>query len=230
MALPALGLAGLWLRYRKLPLPAPAGSAQARAAGGGRGRLPLACWVLLVLVALGVAVEFCLVYFGAELLTSAGLRTSSAAAAMSLFYLGILAGRVGGAWLTRRPGRGVPVLWASLAVTAAGFGVFWLSGRPAVMVAGLFACGAGVANLYPLSLAITLAAAHAGGEDTANARTQLLNGAFVVVAPYLLGSVADQVGLHAAFGIMPVLIGLCALLLPAGLRLQRRRPGAGEAR
>jgi MFS family permease len=187
--------------------------------------------VLLVLVAMGVAVEFCLIYFGAELLTSAGLRTSSAATAMSLFYLGILAGRVGGAWLTRRPGRGVPLLWASLVVSAGGFLVFWLAGQPAVMIAGLFVCGAGIANLYPLSLAIALAAAHPGGEDTANARTNLLNGGFVVVAPFLLGSLADHVGLHAAFGIMPVLIGLCAVLLPAGLRLQRRRgPGGPEAR
>jgi hypothetical protein len=41
----------------------------------------------------------------------------------------------------------------------------------------------------------------------------------VIAAPYLLGSLADHLGLRAAFTIEPVLIGACALLLLAGLRL-----------
>jgi MFS family permease len=113
------------------------------------------------------------------------------------------------------------VLWGSLAVTAAGFVLFWLAGLPALAIAGLFFCGLGLANLYPLSLAITLAAAPRHG-DTANARTQLLGGVIVIAAPYLLGSLADHLGLRAAFTVEPVLIGACALLLLAGLRLARR--------
>lgn len=145
---------------------------------------------------------------------------------MSGFYLGILGGRGCAAWLTRRAGRAVVLLWASLAVTATGFLLFWLAGRPLLTIAGLFVCGLGVANLYPLSLALTLAAAPGNG-DTANARTQLLAGVLVVAAPYLLGSLADHFGLHAAFTIVPVLIGVCAVLLPAGLRLARRRAQDG---
>jgi fucose permease len=172
----------------------------------------------------GVAVEWAVIYFGAELLTATGLRTAQAAGAMSGFYLGILGGRVGGAWLTRRVGRTVRLLWTSLAITAAGFLVFWLADPPLLAIAGLFLCGLGISNLYPLSLALTLAAAPGNG-DTANARTQLLIGVFGTASPYLLGSLADQLGLHAAFAIEPVLIGVCALLLLAGLRLaQRPRP------
>jgi fucose permease len=155
------------------------------------------------------------------LLTASGLRAAQAATAMSSFYLGILAGRVGGVWLTRRSGRTVPLLWASLAVTAAGFLLFWLAGLPVPAIAGLFLCGLGIANLYPLSLALALAAAPGNG-DTANARTQLLGGVLVIAAPYLLGSLADHLGLRAAFTIEPVLIGACALLLLAGLRALRR--------
>jgi predicted MFS family arabinose efflux permease len=148
LGLPALILAGLYLRYRHQPLPAaPAGPS-----AEGRARLPVSCWLLATLVAVGIAVEFCLVYFGAESLAATGLRAAQAATAMSGFYLGILAGRVGGAWLTRRAGRAVPLLWASLAMTAAGFGLFWLAGLPVVAIAGLFFCGLGIANLYPLSL------------------------------------------------------------------------------
>jgi MFS family permease len=113
------------------------------------------------------------------------------------------------------------VLWASLAVTAAGFVLFWLASLPAPAIAGLFVCGLGLANLYPLSLSLTLAAAPGHG-DAANARTQLLGGVIVIVAPYLLGSLADHVGLRAAFTVEPVLIGASALLLLAGLRLARR--------
>ena len=128
LGLPALILAGLYLRYRHQPLPAaPAGPS-----AEGRARLPLSCWLLATLVAVGIAVEFCLVYFGAESLAATGLRAAQAATAMSGFYLGILVGRVGGAWLTRRAGRAVPLLWASLAMTAAGFCLFWLAGLPVV--------------------------------------------------------------------------------------------------
>ena len=56
---------------------------------------------------------------------------------MSGFYLGILAGRLGGAWLTRRAGWTVPLLFASLAITAAGFLAFWLAGTPVLAIAGL---------------------------------------------------------------------------------------------
>jgi MFS family permease len=216
LGLPVLLLIVLYVRYRHQPLPA----ASAVPPGGARGRLSPSCWLLATLVAVGIAVEFCVIYFGAESLTSTGLRTAQAAAAMSAFYLGILGGRVGGAWLTRRAGRSVLLLYVSLAVTAAGFLPFWLAGPPVLAIAGLFVCGLGVANLYPLSLALTLAAAPGNG-DTANARTQLLGGLFVIVAPYVLGSLADHLGLRVAFTIEPVLIGICAVLLSAGLRLAR---------
>jgi hypothetical protein len=44
----------------------------------------------------------------------------------------------------------------------------------------------------------------------------------VIVAPYLLGTLADHLGLRAAFTVEPILIGACAVLLLAGLRLARR--------
>ena len=79
----------------------------------------------------------------------------------------------------------------------------------------------GIDRRYPLSLALALAAAPGNG-DIANARTQLLGGLFVIAAPYLLGSLADHLGLHAAFTVELVLITLAALLLLAGLATSRR--------
>lgn len=238
LALPACAFAVLFLAYRHLTLPGPAGRAGSRepvrpgnpapggaggAGAGGPGEnaarragLPLACWLFAWLVAVGIGVEFCVVYFGAELLTAdAGLSAAAAASALAVFYAGLLAGRVAAAWLTRQPGRTAGLLWASLAVSAAGFGVCWLSGHAVTALPGLFATGLGVANLFPLSLALALAAAP-GRTDTANARAQLLGGIVVFVSPLLLGALGDHVGLHAAFTMVPVLIAACAVLLLAG--------------
>ena len=213
LALPALVLAGLYLRYRREPLPAgPSGRA-------ARGRLPLSCWLLATMTAIGIAVEFCPIYFGAELLTATGLRAAQAATAMSIFYLGILAGRAAACGSPAAPGApsrccGSP--WRSPPPGSCSSG---LAASPAPAIAGLFLCGLGIANLYPLSLALTLDAGPGHG-DTANARVQLLGGVLVIAAPYLLGSLADQLGLRAAFTVEPVLIGACGLLLLAGLRLR----------
>lgn len=125
-----------------------------------------------------------------------------------------------------RAGRAVPLLWASLAITA-GFLLFRLVGPPVPAIAALFACELGVANLCPLSLALTVAAAPANG-DTANARTSYLPARSSSPPPYLLGSLADHLGPHAAFTIVPVLIRGCTVLLPAGLRLAQR-PSSGSS-
>jgi MFS family permease len=233
LALPVLLLAGLYLRYRHQPLPPP----PAVRPTGHQTRLSRSCWLLAAMVAVGIAIEFCPIYFGTEVLISTGLRTAEAATAMSGFYLGILLSRIGGAYLIRRAGRTVPLLWVSLAVTTAGFGMFWLAGQPALAIAGLTVCGAGLANLYPLSLALTLAAAPGNG-DTANARTQVLGGILVVAAPYLLGSLADHLGLHAAFTVEPVLIGAAPpsrpparpLILVSAGSSRRRRSARRRAR
>ncbi|MDQ2725679.1 MAG: hypothetical protein M3Y36_09320 [Actinomycetota bacterium] len=101
----------------------------------------------------------------------------------------------------------------------AGFVAFWLSGQVSVALLGLFVTGVGIANLFPLSLALALAAAP-GRTDAANARTQLLGGAVVIAAPLLLGTLADHLGLIAAFGVEPFLLAASALLLLAARRAQ----------
>ena len=214
-ALPAVVLAALFLRYRHHPLPeATQHQAVDQAAG-----LPLACWLFAGLTAVSSAIEFCLVYFGPQVLIETGLTAAVASTALASNYLGILAGRLLGAGLTRRPGRSVVLLYVSLAITAAGFVLFWLTGRPVLAVLGLFVCGVGIANLYPLSLSLTLEAAR-GREDRANARSQLVLGLVVAASPFLLGGLADQYGLAVAFALEPVLIAICLLLLWAGLRTQ----------
>ncbi len=220
MALPALAFAILYGLFGRQALP---GAPDSRDPGRrGVFGLPAACWLLCLLVAAGIGVEFCVVYFGAELLESAAhLAPAAAATAMTAYYAGILAGRLGGARLMRQRGRGVVLLWASVAVTLAGLLAMVLAGGKGVEVGGLFAAGAGVANLFPLSLALALGTA---GEltDTANGLAQLLGGLLVLGAPFSLGVLADHAGLLAGFAIAPLLTVACAALLYAGLRLGHR--------
>ncbi|MEV0429858.1 hypothetical protein [Micromonospora sp. NPDC050495] len=68
------------------------------------------------------------------------------------------------------------------------------AGAAALAVGALFLAGLGIANLYPLSLALTLG---------------------------LLGALADRRGLATGFALEPVLIGGGAVLLWAGLRTVR---------
>jgi predicted MFS family arabinose efflux permease len=219
MALPAVAFAVLYLSYRGQVLPGQPSARPRRA----RRRLPAACWLLASLVAAGIAVEFCVVYFGAELLSASdGLAAGTAATAMAVFYAGILAGRAGGAGLTGRAGIAARLVWISLALTAAGFGAFWLSHRPAIALTGLFVTGLGIANLYPLSLALAMQAAP-GNTDAANARSQLVGGLTVIAAPFALGDLANHIGLSAAFAVEPALLAASALLLAAGTHLMSGR-------
>lgn len=215
-ALPAVVLVALYLRYRHEPLPA----VSQHHAEEGSGGLPLACWLFAVLTAASTAIEFCLVYFGPQLLIETGLSAAAASTALVSNYLGILIGRVLGAGITRRPGRGIALLYASLALTGASFTLFWLVDQPALAILGLFLCGVGIANLYPLALSLTLEAAR-GREDRANARSQLIVGLVSAASPFLLGSLADRHGLTAAFTLEPVLIGISLLMLWTGLRARR---------
>jgi fucose permease len=213
MAIPAVALIALIVVHRRQALPAPS----LRPHDGDdrrRGpRLSVPCWLLSLLVAVGIGVEFSVVYFGAELLTSAnGLSVTAAATAMTIFYAGILFGRLAGARLTRRPGRAAALLGLSLAVTLAGLIALWLSDDPVFALLGLFVAGLGIANQFPLALALTLAAAP-GNTDAANALTQLLGGILVLAAPFALGFLADHVGLAVGFAVPPILTALSGLLL-----------------
>lgn len=220
-AIPVAVLVMLFLRYRKLTYrsnPREKLGAQSR-------RLPTACWMFAVLMAFGSAIEFCLVFFGPQVLISTGMSAAAASAALGGNFLGILIGRMAGAALTRRVGKTVPLLFASLVVTAASFTLFWLTDKPVLAIVGLFLCGIGVANLYPLALSLTLDAAP-GQEDQANARSQLVVGLVAAASPFVLGSLADHFGLFAAFAIEPVLIAAGGLLLWGGLVARRREAQA----
>lgn len=180
-------------------------------------RLPRPYWLYWFALLLFVAIEFCVVFWSTDYLeTERGLSESGAAAASSGFLVGMTAGRALGGPLTKRFGS-EPLLAVALAVAAAGFSVFWLVPSSVLAVLGLGLTGVGVSLLYPLTLALGIAAA-GGRTDSAAARAAFAAGIAIAVAPFALGGLADASDLQVAYAIVPVLLGLGAVALAAARR------------
>ena len=207
LLLPMLALAALFLVLGRVPMPASPIAAVAA------GRLPRGFWAHVLLVALAVGIEFCVLFFAVPLLsTGSRLSTAGAAAALSLFVAGELTGRAAGSWLTRRPGRAIRLVGAALGVAMAGFLALWLVRVTGIEVVALFVTGLGIGNLYPLSLALALGAGR-GRTDQAMSRVQVGIGVAIGTAPLLLGILSDHVGVIRALAAEPCLIVVAVLVL-----------------
>lgn len=190
---------------------------------GAAGRLPAAYWAYWCLLVLVVAIEFCMLLWAPTYLARVvGLAPATAASTAAVFALAMLAGRLAGSALV---GHFPPsALYAgSLVVTLLGFALYWGGVSPWLTVSGLAVVGLGAALLYPLSLGLALEAAGPLG-SAASARFMFAVGLAILTAPFLLGAVADRVGLQAAHLVIPVLAVIALLGLAAARALERRSP------
>ncbi|WP_030231303.1 MFS transporter [Streptomyces sp. NRRL S-350] len=229
LVLPALALALMYpalraeqLRPRTAPVAAQAAAPAARA-DRSAGVFPLRA----ALCGLVVGFEFCLAYYAAPLLTShLHLTASQASAALALFYGSELAGRLAGSRLASgaRSARSAALVAGSLTVAAAGFLALWLASATWLALVGLALGGLGIANLFPLTLSLAVSAAP-GRTDQATARVQLTVSACIMLAPLLLGTLSDHLGVRSAFGLAGCLLPFAALLLAAG----RQRPAPADS-
>jgi predicted MFS family arabinose efflux permease len=209
LAVPALAGA-----YRSACFPAAA-----ELPHGEEPSLPRTYWLYWTALLLFVAFEFCVVFWSTDFLeTERDLPSSTAAAAAALFLVGMTIGRVAGGWAAKRVSS-ERLLLAALGLAAASFFVFWLAPSAPAAVVALGVTGIGVALLYPLTLALALAAAP-GRTDSASVRAGFAAGIAIAVAPFALGALADEAGLRAAYAVVPVLAAFGA----ASLFLARRSP------
>lgn len=191
--------------------------------GQGSRRLPGTYWLAATSLFATGSVEVCLTLWGSDVLRAhAGVSAGVATAAVSTLIAGMVTGRIiGGRLLLRfRPTR---MLLAALGVSAAGFALFWAATVPWPAMVGLFVCGLGVGLHYPLGIGLALA--HSDGQpDLAAARASFAVGISFAVAPFALGALADAVGPHTAFLLVPVFLLLSAVVVT---RLERvTRPPA----
>ena len=78
----------------------------------------------------------------------------------------------------------------------------------------------GISNLWPLSIALTLGTVPEQ-TDAASARTALGAGMAILIAPFVLGWLADQVGIRGAYGIVALLLLLISGMIVVANRLAK---------
>ncbi|MBN1680796.1 MAG: MFS transporter [Anaerolineae bacterium] len=219
----AWGIGLLWGRGESFPAsPPPARPAAARRGG----TLPPVFWLYWGALVLGVAAEWSVVSWGAEFMIEAGdVGKSDASILMTLYFAAMVTGRWVGSRLTRLTDTSRLIL-AACSTALVGFALFWLTPVLVIRVAGLFVIGLGIANLFPFLLSVAVGAA-ADRPDIASARITLAAGLAILIAPQILGTVADQTGIQDAYGLVGVLLLLTAATSAFANRRAARHNGMG---
>ncbi|WP_431947185.1 MFS transporter [Micromonospora marina] len=223
-AVPASGAAEVAVPAQSVPASAvPASGVPVSSGPGAAGRLPRAYWIAWVLMSVTGSIEVCLSLWTADVLrTHAGLSAGGASAAVAAIVCGMFAGRIAGGRAALRWAP-VPLLLGALTVSAAGFALFWGSTVGWLAVTGLVVLGLGNALHYPLAISIALAVAGPAADKAAGWSAYSMGVGFGI-APVALGWVADGVGPHPAFLLLPAFIGV-AVLLTVRLGRALRAPG-----
>jgi MFS family permease len=202
-----LGLVGRRVRY-----PTPQLEPERHA---GSRRLPAVYWIGWVVVTAGIAVEFCMTLWAADILRARfDLSGALASAGVTAVVAGMCIGRVVGGRLALHIAVD-RLLYYALGVCGIGFAAFWLTTWAPLAVAGLLVSGLGIALFYPLGLTRAIDAAD-GRPDLASARVGLGAALASGGGPFVLGALADQVGIHGAFLVVPVLLVIAAVGVRVG--------------
>ncbi|MFV2064678.1 MAG: sugar MFS transporter [Chloroflexota bacterium] len=175
-------------------------------------RLPRAYWLPWTLVVMVVAIEFAVIFWGSTLVDQqTGVSLADATLAISVFIAGLIMGRA--ALSIPALGRFDPILVirAGIVLTIAAVMLPWLTTSYEISAVGLLIAGLGIGVLYPLAASIALGAAP-DHPAAASARLVFAAGLAILVAPLLLGVIADLRGITAGWLLVPGL-GFGALLL-----------------
>jgi predicted MFS family arabinose efflux permease len=177
----------------------------------GRQPIDRAFWSRWLDVLIAVSAEFCVLFWIASAFTTwYSVGTDAAVLWASTFMMGMALGRAMGTPVTQRIADRSRIVTLGCAVALAGFAIFWGADSLPVSAFGAVILGLGIALLYPVTIA-ALMRARPDDPDGASARGTLASGLAIGCAPFLLATTSDQVGLHAAYLIVPILLG--ALLI-----------------
>jgi MFS family permease len=167
--------------------------------------LPKSFWAYWLVVFIAVSIEWCMILWSSSFLVEVvGLDKNLAATSVSLFFAANVVGRAAGSYLTRRMETG-QLLLIAVVIVMVGFPIFWLPRLPLLNLVGLVLCGLGVANLFPLTLSAATSTAPEQA-NAASARVSLSSGLAILIAPQILASMADLIGLQYAYGIVILLL------------------------
>lgn len=176
--------------------------------------LPRAMWWSLLLLGILVCVELTLMQWTADLLRDrAGFGPAAAAAAVASVLGGIVLGRILGGRLVERIAID-RLLQGSIVIALLAFAVAWSATSSAMIVIGLFLTGVGISLNWPLGVSRSVIAS-GGLTDRATGLCVVFAGLAGGIGPFTLGALSDQVGVHYAFLIVPVLLIGAFVLLQA---------------
>ncbi|HVY21446.1 MAG TPA: MFS transporter [Bauldia sp.] len=202
--------------FRSITIP----EAHAAAAVTRRPLLP-AFWAYCALLGFSCSFEFSVLLWSPSFLERVvGLTPAEAATYAAGFFVGVLAGRVALRALLHRFAPQA-ILLAAFATGVMGFLLYWGIATPWAAIPGIVMLGLCVAPQYPLTMALALGAAD-GNNDAAAQRLTLAFGLAVLLAPAVLGALADVVGLRIAHLTLPLLIAAALATFLTGQALSRR--------
>jgi MFS family permease len=175
------------------------------------GAMPrLYWWAGATLVAL-VAVEFTLTTWGATLMREqGGLGDAAAAAAVASLSVGMLVGRFTGSRLTERISAEL-LFRIAIVIAIIGFTIMWLSTNGLLMLCALAFTGLGVGLHWPLGISRAIRASQ-GRPDRAGALVSIGVGVVGGLAPILLGGASESWGIHLAFVLVLILLGIALVI------------------
>jgi len=190
--------------------------------------LPRLFWVYWMVMFLGAGVEWSLNFWGTEFLTTVhGIEPATAAALMSGYFTCMVFGRYLGSRLVRSFEL-QRLLATILLIALLTFPIYWLVDSPIISIIAFYMIGIMIANLTPLVLSITLNIAPSAANAIAS-RISLAAGFAILLAPQLLGTVADIGGFEFAYGIVLVLLLVVTTLAWGGLRVSHQMASDNHA-
>jgi predicted MFS family arabinose efflux permease len=214
--------AGVAVIFGGTRVPSPARDTPAIASLPAGQRLPRRYWVSWWALVLAIATEFTLAIWSSQLLAERGLGSAASTASVTAIVGGMALGRVLGARLALRFPVDHLLTWC-FGLTIVGFALFWSVEPTLAGLAGLFITGLGVSLQFPMIITRAVATAE-GRTDLAVSRGSLGAGTAIGLGPFLLGAIADVVGIRTAFLLVPVMQLLAAVLISGGCGGPPRAP------
>ncbi len=208
-----LGVLFVWSRWAE----------PAAAVGEALGPLPRAYWLPWVLTVLVIGLEFFVVVWGGSLVAArTGESLHDATLTISAFIAGMIAGRAVMSMEVTSRIEAMRIIRGGLVVTFVAVLAVWLSGSWWLSAGAMAVAGFGVGILYPPCAAITMATAP-GAPAAASSRLVLAAGLAILVAPLLLGFIADLSDISSAWLLVPgACVGVALLTVPVDRARQAR--------
>lgn len=178
------------------------------------GRLPRGFWTVWAAMAAVLGIEFATAMWAPVWLAAhTDIAPALATASPTFMLLGLFVGRLAVSRLAARFSVDA-LLLCSVAMSVAGFAVFWSSPSWIVALAGLFVTGLGIAGQFPLSLARLIAVSD-DRPDEASAFGTLALGIAIAGGPLVLGAVESAAGVALGLAVVPVFAAVTIVLVLA---------------